>query len=134
MTKLADFVKKLLDTLNVRSYGEKILYDLQESWYYIVIGIFAGAFISFIWIIMMRFVAAVMVWASIILSILMLGIVYVQTYFGKNTYVLSLDSPSLNNYKVKNISQLSVSSLLPRLYKRNNFFSLNSIGLYLLWI
>ena len=83
MTKLANFVKKLLDTLNVRSYGEKILYDLQESWYYIVIGIFAGAFISFIWIIMMRFVAAVMVWASIILSILMLGIVYVQTYFGK---------------------------------------------------
>ena len=98
MKKLANFVKKLLDTLNVRSYGEKILYDLQESWYYIVIGIFAGAFISFIWIIMMRFVAAVMVWASIILSILMLGIVYAQTYFEKkNTYALSLDSPSLNN-------------------------------------
>ena len=64
---------KLLDSLNARSYGEKILYDLQESWYYILIGIFAGAFISFIWIIMMRFVAAVMVWASIILSILLLG-------------------------------------------------------------
>ena len=69
---------KLLDTLNVRSYGEKILYDLQESWYYILIGIFAGAFISFIWIIMMRFVAAVMVWASIILSILMLGILVLK--------------------------------------------------------
>ena len=79
---------KLLDTLNVRSYGEKILYDLQESWYYILIGIFAGAFISFIWIIMMRFVAAVMVWASIILSILMLGIVYMYKHIlGKNTYI-----------------------------------------------
>ena len=73
MEKLGKFVAKLLDSLNARSYGEKILYDLQESWYYILIGIFAGAFISFIWIIMMRFVAAVMVWASIILSILLLG-------------------------------------------------------------
>ena len=32
-----------------------------------------GGFTTFIWIIMMRFVAAVMVWASIILSILLLG-------------------------------------------------------------
>jgi len=72
LEKLGKFVAKLLDSLNARSYGEKILYDLQESWYYILIGIFAGAFISFIWIIMMRFVAAVMVWASIILSILLL--------------------------------------------------------------
>ena len=79
---------KLLDTLNVRSYGEKILYDLQESWYYILIGIFAGAFISFIWIIMMRFVAAVMVWASIILSILMLGILVLKLLRGKNTHFI----------------------------------------------
>ena len=93
MKKLANFVKKLLDTLNVRSYGEKILYDLQESWYYIVIGIFAGAFISFIWIIMMRFVAAVMVWASIILSILMLGIVYAQTYFEKKYIRVVIGQP-----------------------------------------
>ena len=90
---------KLLDSLNARSYGEKILYDLQESWYYILIGIFAGAFISFIWIIMMRFVAAVMVWASIILSILLLGM-----------------QKKINNSKCQNFYE--IPNLLP--YERKN--------------
>ena len=85
---------KLLDSLNARSYGEKILYDLQESWYYILIGIFAGAFISFIWIIMMRFVAAVMVWASIILSILLLGM---QKKFNNSKCQNFYEKPNLFN-------------------------------------
>ena len=100
MEKLGKFVAKLLDSLNARSYGEKILYDLQESWYYILIGIFAGAFISFIWIIMMRFVAAVMVWASIILSILLLG----------------RDAKKINNSKCQNFYE--IPNLLP--YERKN--------------
>ena len=90
---------KLLDSLNARSYGEKILYDLQESWYYILIGIFAGAFISFIWIIMMRFVAAVMVWASIILSILLLGM---QKKFNNSKCQNFYEIPNLLPYERKN--------------------------------
>ena len=99
MEKLGKFVAKLLDSLNARSYGEKILYDLQESWYYILIGIFAGAFISFIWIIMMRFVAAVMVWASIILSILLLGM---QKKFNNSKCQNFYEIPNLLPYERKN--------------------------------
>ena len=71
--KLKTFVKALIDVLNVKSLGEKVLSDLKESWWIILLGVLLACFVSLFWIIMMRFVAAVMVWASIILSIGLLG-------------------------------------------------------------
>ena len=71
--KLKTFVKALIDVLNVKSLGEKVLSDLKESWWIILLGVLLACFVSLFWIIMMRFMAAVMVWASIILSIGLLG-------------------------------------------------------------
>ena len=66
-------VEYLLQVLNLRGYGEKMLNDVIESWWAILLGILLATLVSFIWVIMMRFVAAVMVWASIILSTAFLG-------------------------------------------------------------
>ena len=66
-------VKVLLEVLGLKSFGEKIFQDLKSSWWQILLAICLGGFVSFMWVIMMRFIAAVMVWSSILLSIGLLG-------------------------------------------------------------
>jgi len=67
-------VEVLLEVLNLKSFGEKIFQDLKSSWWQILLAICLGGFVSFMWVIMMRFIAAVMVWSSILLSIGLLGL------------------------------------------------------------
>ena len=67
----------LLEVLNLKSFGEKVFQDLKSSWWQILLAICLGGFVSFMWVIMMRFIAAVMVWSSILLSIGLLGMYYV---------------------------------------------------------
>ena len=76
---LTDSVKKILDILNLRGYGEKVLSDVIESWWAILLGVLLSTFVSFIWVIMMRFVASVMVWSSILLSIALIGKKLIRT-------------------------------------------------------
>ena len=71
--KLKEFVGILLEALNLQTFGEKIFNDLKSSWWIILLAVFLGSFISFMWIILMRFIASVMVWTSILLSIGLLG-------------------------------------------------------------
>ena len=79
---LTDSVKKILDILNLRGYGEKVISDVIESWWAILLGVLLSTFVSFIWVIMMRFVASVMVWSSILLSIALIGKKLVRLFFG----------------------------------------------------
>ncbi len=71
--KLTTFVKRLADVLNLRTFGEKVIRDVIDSWWIILIGVILASIVAFLWVILMRFVAAVMVWASIILSVALSG-------------------------------------------------------------
>ncbi len=66
---LKEKVNILMEVLNVKTFGEKVLADLKQAWWIILVAVVLASFISFMWIILMRFVAAVMVWASILLSV-----------------------------------------------------------------
>ena len=66
-------VNYLLEVLNLKSFGEKIFSDLKDSWWIILVAVVLASFVSFMWVILMRFIAAVMVWSSILLSIGLLG-------------------------------------------------------------
>ena len=74
---LKEKIVVLLEVLNLKSFGEKVFQDLKSSWWQILLAICLGGFVSFMWVIMMRFIAAVMVWSSILLSIGLLGMYYV---------------------------------------------------------
>ena len=74
---LKEKIMVLLEVLNLKSFGEKVFQDLKSSWWQILLAICLGGFVSFMWVIMMRFIAAVMVWSSILLSIGLLGMYYV---------------------------------------------------------
>lgn len=70
---LTNTVKRLAEVLNLRTFGEKVISDVVDTWWIILVGVLLASLVSFLWIILMRFVAAVMVWASIILSVAFLG-------------------------------------------------------------
>ena len=57
--------------LSVRDYGERIFNDLKDTWWMVGIGLILATILSFVWIILMRFLARIMVWLSIGLSFIL---------------------------------------------------------------
>ena len=45
---------------------EGILQDFNNCWWHILIGLAVSMVVSFMWIVLMRFIAGIMVWMSII--------------------------------------------------------------------
>ena len=88
--------------LNVRSIGEKIFNDLKDSWYMVGIGLILATFLSFLWIILMRFVAGLMVWASIGLSGMLFG-----GLFGYSLYKFIVIKNEGDEESKKNIFQVN---------------------------
>ncbi|CAF1085517.1 unnamed protein product [Adineta ricciae] len=73
--KLEQGVKYLVDLLNLKQVGAFLVEDLTTSWKYILIALAFAAIISFIWIVVMRWLAKPVVWLGILLFIFMLAIV-----------------------------------------------------------
>lgn len=59
--------------LKAKEYGEKVIQDVVASWWMIVIGYLLAMFVSLIWIVLMRWIAGVMVWITIILFVGVFG-------------------------------------------------------------
>ncbi|CAG0917812.1 unnamed protein product [Notodromas monacha] len=68
----------------IREVGQRIFEDLRTTWWAILIGLLFGAAVAFVWIVLMRFVAAVMVYASIFG---VLGIFSYGLYFSIDKYI-----------------------------------------------
>ena len=99
--KLKEKVEYLIEVLNLKTFGEKILADLSSSWWVILVAIVLATFVSFMWIILMRFVAFVMVWSSILLSIGLLAFSCVYSgYKFVQLYSASGDSFDLNGFEL----------------------------------
>merc|ERR1739838_603796 len=71
--KVMDAIKYLVELLNARGFLERIFADLQSSWYWILAGQGVSMVVAFLWIFLMRLIAGVMVWLSLILTILLLA-------------------------------------------------------------
>jgi len=88
--------------LNLRQVGEKIFSDLTETYWMIGLALIGACVISFIWIVLMRFLAGLMVWSSILL--VFLGIGGLLGYSGYRLYFVWIsDDPET----LKNIFQLN---------------------------
>merc|ERR1719323_608747 len=81
LNKNKDLTKKDLKTglfrlgafLQLRQIGENVFEDLHETYYMIGIALVGACILSFIWIILMRFLASIMVWTSILIVFLGTG-------------------------------------------------------------
>ncbi|XP_072420591.1 choline transporter-like protein 2 isoform X2 [Chiloscyllium punctatum] len=72
-TQLLEGVKGANIVLEAREVVMKIFEDYTQSWYWILIGMSIALVISLLFVILMRFIAAFMVWSIILMVIAVLG-------------------------------------------------------------
>lgn len=88
--------------LNLRQVGERVFSDLMETYWMIGLALIGACILSFVWIVLMRFLASFMVWTSILL--VFLGIGGLLGYSGYRLYFVWIsDDPET----LKNIFQLN---------------------------
>ncbi|KAK2191800.1 hypothetical protein NP493_45g04048 [Ridgeia piscesae] len=88
--------------LNAQEYGMKILQDVRASWHMCLVGLAMAMVLSFIWIVLMRWIAGVMVWVTLVLFV---GIFGFATYYTIDKY-LTLKDDSSSNTDVKFVASL----------------------------
>ncbi|UJR34024.1 hypothetical protein I4U23_021438 [Adineta vaga] len=74
-TEIGKGVKYLVDLLNLKQLSAFLVEDFTTSWKYILIALAFAAVLSFVWILLMRWLAKPVVWLGILLFIFMLGII-----------------------------------------------------------
>lgn len=77
---LVEGIKPIQAYLNARSIGEKIFADLTVTWGWLLILLGIGALLSFLWIVIMRWIAGPMVWISILTFIALASFGVFYTY------------------------------------------------------
>ena len=63
--KLTKALSALGAFLNLREFGERVFNDLKDTWWMIGLAYLGCCALSFLWIVLMRFFAGIMVWTSI---------------------------------------------------------------------
>jgi choline transporter-like protein 2/4/5 len=74
-TKLDQGVKYLVDLLNLKQVGAFLVEDLTSSWKHILVAFGLASALSFVWIVLMRWLAKPIVWLGILLFIFILGVI-----------------------------------------------------------
>ena len=78
--KVGDMINYLVDVLNARGFAEAVWSDVMASKWMILAGEGVGVLVAFVWIILMRFVATVMIWLSLLASVALLGLSSAYTW------------------------------------------------------
>jgi len=87
--ELKNAINRLEIFLFFRQTGEKVFADLQQTYWMIGLALIGACLLSFIWIILMRYITGVMVWGSIL--IVFLGTGGALGYCGYRLYFAYLD-------------------------------------------
>ncbi|XP_059902550.1 choline transporter-like protein 2 isoform X2 [Gadus macrocephalus] len=72
-TQLLDAAKKSNLVVEARQVAMRIFEDYTVSWYWILLGLVIAMVVSFVFIVLLRYLAGVMIWVMIILVILVIG-------------------------------------------------------------
>ena len=82
-------IKNIVDILNLGGFSEKVWADLVNSKWMILAGEGVGVLIAFLWIFLMRFIAGIMVWLSLFLTIALLGVSTAYTWLKYDSFQAS---------------------------------------------
>ncbi|CAF1262455.1 unnamed protein product [Rotaria sordida] len=80
-SKLTEGVKYLVDLLNLKQIAVILVEDLAISWKYILVAFGLAAIVSFLWIVLMRWLATPLVWLGIIGFIVLLAVITGLAFF-----------------------------------------------------
>lgn len=84
LSQMEDGTIWISEALNLQSLGQKIFQDFVDSWWLILIGLAFTMLFSLLWIILMRCLAWLIVWVSLVGMVALLG---VGCYYCFKTYV-----------------------------------------------
>ena len=79
-------IENIVNILNMSGFSEKVWADLVSSKWMILAGEGVGVVIAFIWIFLMRFIAGIMVWLSLFLTIALLGLTTGYTWLKYDSF------------------------------------------------
>ena len=88
--------------LSLQQFGERVFADLKETWWMIGVALIGACVLSFVWIVLMRYLASLMVWTSIV--IVFLGSGALLGFCGYKLYFAYLDT---DPEAAKNIFQVT---------------------------
>ena len=71
--------------MSVRNFAERVLTDIAHTWWMVGVAYIAATAISFIWVVMMRFVAGIMIWTGIFMVFFMVGGLFGYSLFRYHT-------------------------------------------------
>lgn len=100
--------EKLAEILNAREIGERIFQDFSSAWWMIIVFLVASMIVSFIWILLMRWMAGIMVYLSIIFVIGVIG--FVSGYSLYTYYNLETGNEAKPIFQSEFINNLSMRS------------------------
>ena len=86
-----DILNILVDFLNARGFAERVWADLVTSKWMILAGMGVGVLLAFVWIILMRFIASIMVWVSMFATIGLLGMSAAYTWIKYDSFPVTKD-------------------------------------------
>lgn len=72
-SKVQEAAKEISLSLDAREIGMKIFADFTKSWYWILLGLVIAMVVSLLFILLLRFIAPVLIWAIVIGVIVALG-------------------------------------------------------------
>eukprot|EP00096_Caligus_rogercresseyi_P004667 TRINITY_DN1904_c0_g1_i1.p1 TRINITY_DN1904_c0_g1~~TRINITY_DN1904_c0_g1_i1.p1 ORF type:complete len:728 (-),score=193.72 TRINITY_DN1904_c0_g1_i1:194-2377(-) len=79
--KLLRALRKVAEVLNLKEISEKVVNDLSNTYWIIMLCLLASMLIALLWITLMRFTAKVMIWTTLVLCIASLVGCAVFSYF-----------------------------------------------------
>ena len=89
--------------LSVRNFVERILTDIAHTWWMVGVAYIAATLISFVWVVLLRFVAGIMIWLGVGLVMAIFG-----GLFGYSVYRYETAKNVLENQK--NIFEVNFTS------------------------
>jgi len=103
-----DSIKAIIELLNLQTIAENILSDVVKTKWMLLLGLGISFAISFLWIFLMRFIAGVMIWLSLGLTIALLALSSAYTWM-KYDDLKGVPDASGSIFDVNPISQVVFS-------------------------
>lgn len=129
---LAKKTKILAGLSSAKDVGELAFQDFKTAWPHMLIGLLCAMLVAFLWIALMRWLAAVMVWLSILCLVLLFSF---GSYYSFSKYVElrnSMDSGSENLIKQFDVSVSFTQNLRAYSANKNTWLVLGIVSVVIL--
>ena len=71
--------------MSVRNFAERVLTDIAHTWWMVGVAYLAATAVSFIWVVLLRFIAGIMIWTGIFMVFFMVGGLFGYSLFRYHT-------------------------------------------------